>query len=92
MRFAHILAQPSGSDHDMPPDESLRVPLGSLLLLLWVQWAPFTTVSPVSSFWSSDEKTSSTRTKNRYTQGPETGQIGAALGPWHGRDALSVSC
>ena len=39
MRFAHVLSQPRGDERDMPTDEALRVPLGSMLLLLWVQWA-----------------------------------------------------
>ena len=39
MRLAHILAPPAGTPQPMPRDEALRVPLGSLLLLLWVQWA-----------------------------------------------------
>ena len=38
MRLCHILAPPVGASA-MPKDEALRVPLGSLLLLLWVQWA-----------------------------------------------------
>ena len=39
MRLAHILAPPTGNPQPMPRDEVLRVPLGSILLLLWVQWA-----------------------------------------------------
>lgn len=39
MRFTHILASPSGTSQPIPRDEALRVPLGSILLLLWVQWA-----------------------------------------------------
>ncbi len=39
MRFAHVLSQPRGAECDMPADDALRVPLGSMLLLLWVQWA-----------------------------------------------------
>ena len=39
LRFAYLLTQPSMGEFDMPSDEALRVPLGSLLLVLWVQWA-----------------------------------------------------
>ena len=35
MRLTFVLTTPL----PMPPDHALRVPLGSLLLLLWVQWA-----------------------------------------------------
>ena len=36
MRLAFALTTPSSS---MPADHAIRVPLGTLLLLLWVQWA-----------------------------------------------------
>ena len=39
MRLCFVLWQSGGSVLPMPTDEALRVPLGSLLLLLWVQWA-----------------------------------------------------
>eukprot|EP00966_Prymnesium_polylepis_P331193 7386764-Prymnesium_polylepis.1 len=42
MRLCHILGPRPEVPQPMPKDEALRVPLGSLLLLLWVQWAHHT--------------------------------------------------
>ena len=39
VRLCFVLSQPTDAPLPMPGDEALRVPLGSLLLLLWVQWA-----------------------------------------------------
>lgn len=39
MRLCFVLAQPTAEPQPMPGDDELRMPLGSLLLLLWVQWA-----------------------------------------------------
>ena len=39
MRLCFVLSQPSGHSLPLPTDDALRAPIGSLLLLLWVQWA-----------------------------------------------------
>ena len=39
MRLCHVLSPAPGEAQAMPRDSALRVPLGSLLLLLWVQGA-----------------------------------------------------
>ena len=40
MRLGFVLSQsPGATPQPMPPDDSLHLPLGHLLLLLWVQWA-----------------------------------------------------
>ena len=39
MRLCHVLSTSPGDAQAMPRDHALRVPLGSLLLLLWVQGA-----------------------------------------------------
>ena len=39
MRLCHVLSAAPGGAQPMPRDHALRVPLGSLLLLLWVQGA-----------------------------------------------------
>ena len=51
MRLAWLLTSPMQRSSPVPADDELRVPLGSLLLLLWVQHATHElgTISPLAN-------------------------------------------